>query len=121
MGGSENGGREETMNDLVRRLRVLAGEVSTGAQGSLVNEAADKIIAQGELLADCLDALLWCSGSNDFQENGMAHVGWEKCCRPLIAKLRGELWSGVTKVPRENDEFLEARERSLRKPGAPDY
>jgi len=106
------------MNDLVRRLRVLAGEVTTGAQGSLVNEAADRIIAQGELLADCLDALLWCSGASDFQEGGMAHEGW-KTLRPLIAKLRGKS-VGVTQVPRENDEFLEKHERSLRKPGAPD-
>ena len=31
-----------------------------------------------------IDALIWCSGSEDFQLGGKARVGWEKLCVPLI-------------------------------------
>lgn len=30
------------------------------------------------------DALIWCSGSEDFQIGGKAREGWEKLCKPLI-------------------------------------
>jgi hypothetical protein len=42
---------------------------------------------QKDLLERCHEALIWCSGSNDFQTTGMAHVGWEKLVRPLLAEL----------------------------------
>ena len=29
-------------------------------------------------------ALIWCSGSGDFQVEGKARVGWLKICKPLI-------------------------------------
>ena len=31
-----------------------------------------------------IDALIWCSGSEDFQIGGKARKGWEKICLPLI-------------------------------------
>lgn len=31
-----------------------------------------------------IDALIWCSGSQDFNEGGQAREGWLKLCRPLI-------------------------------------
>jgi len=33
-----------------------------------------------------IDALIWCSGSDDFQIEGKARKGWEKICLPLINK-----------------------------------
>jgi len=30
------------------------------------------------------DALIWCSGSDDFQLEGKARKGWEKLCIPLL-------------------------------------
>ena len=36
---------------------------------------------------DCqkfIDALIWCSGSEDFQVGGKARKGWEKICLPLL-------------------------------------
>jgi hypothetical protein len=31
------------------------------------------------------DALIWCSGSEDFQyPDGKARIGWEKLCMPLL-------------------------------------
>lgn len=38
-------------------------------------------------LAKALEALLWCSGSADFNEGGVAREGWLKVCAPL---LKGE-------------------------------
>ena len=31
-----------------------------------------------------IDALIWCSGSDDFQVGGKARKGWEKICLPLL-------------------------------------
>jgi len=31
-----------------------------------------------------IDALIWCSGSEDFQVGGKARKGWEKICLPLL-------------------------------------
>ena len=30
------------------------------------------------------EALIWCSGSQDFQVEGKARIGWNKICRPLL-------------------------------------
>jgi hypothetical protein len=43
----------------------------------------DKYKAEVEEL---VDALIWCSGSNDFNEGGVAREGWLKCCQPLIQR-----------------------------------
>ena len=47
-----------------------------------------------EAFADILDsyveALQWCSGSNDFQPDGQARVGWEKIVVPLIRSPKAE-------------------------------
>ena len=37
-----------------------------------------------QLLKYEIDALIWCSGSDDFQVGGKARKGWEKICLPLL-------------------------------------
>jgi len=32
------------------------------------------------------EALIWCSGSEDFQVGGKARKGWLKLCKPLLQK-----------------------------------
>jgi hypothetical protein len=34
-----------------------------------------------------IDALIWCSGSDDFAIDGKARKGWEKIVQPLIKTL----------------------------------
>lgn len=34
------------------------------------------------------EALIWCSGSDDFQESGKARAGWLKLCAPLLKALQ---------------------------------
>jgi len=34
------------------------------------------------------DALMWCSGSEDFAPGGKAHMGWMKICKSLLKKGR---------------------------------
>ena len=41
-----------------------------------------------ELLKRCEEALLWCGGSGDFNEGGVAYVGWERMVRPVLEELR---------------------------------
>ena len=44
--------------------------------------ALDKLIA--EAVGPYLEALIWCSGSPDFNDGGFARKGWLKLCAPLI-------------------------------------
>ena len=50
----------------------------------------DKYIEQGRKEAEekWADALIWCSGSDDFQIEGKARKGWEKLCKPLLDSLK---------------------------------
>ena len=41
-------------------------------------------VAFAKLLDKYIDALIWCSGSDDFAQGGKAVVGWHKICKPLI-------------------------------------
>lgn len=45
-------------------------------------EAAEALVKRLE------EALLWCSGSNDFNEGGVAEKGWLKICAPILAALQ---------------------------------
>ncbi len=38
------------------------------------------------IIEEYKDALIWCSGSQDFQLEGKAREGWEKICLPLLSK-----------------------------------
>ena len=44
--------------------------------------ALDKLIA--EAVGPYVEALIWCSGSPDFNDGGFARKGWLKLCAPLI-------------------------------------
>lgn len=47
----------------------------------------DKQEAIKEIEGKYNDALIWCSGSEDFQVGGKARVGWEKICLPLLKEF----------------------------------
>lgn len=36
------------------------------------------------IVGEYKEALIWCSGSDDFQVGGKAREGWEKICVPLL-------------------------------------
>ena len=86
--------------DLIARLREIQGQA-----GLFASAAADRIEAlvreRDDLIHDLEriknsethflnraerleEALLWCSGSADFNEGGIAHKGWLKLCAPLL-------------------------------------
>lgn len=50
----------------------------------------DERVRLRRLLARCTDALLWCSGSTDFNEGGRVRVGWERTVAPLLRELTAE-------------------------------
>lgn len=62
--------------DAVKRRVVLAGGLVT-----LTVAERDALVAWVEALED---ALVWCSGSQDFQPEGKAREGWLKLCAPLL-------------------------------------
>lgn len=80
-------------------LRKMAEAATAGLDGPHALRPSDAEIAQlATDLADALDreaakdaeiarlqeALIWCSGSQDFQVDGVAREGWLKLCKPLI-------------------------------------
>lgn len=42
---------------------------------------------QEETRKEYQEALIWCSGSQDFQVEGKAREGWEKICLPLLKSI----------------------------------
>jgi len=62
--------------DCARRLSQLIEEMAKTARAD-----ADKAAA--------VEALIWCSGSQDFAEGGVARNGWLKLCAPII-RARGD-------------------------------
>ena len=61
-------------NILAYKIRALATPDQTAA--------LDKLIA--EAVGPYVEALIWCSGSPDFNDGGFARKGWLKLCAPLI-------------------------------------
>ena len=47
------------------------------------------------------EMLVWCGGSEDFQEGGKARIGWEKWCIPILERT-GELLKHMKEKYNEN-------------------
>ena len=62
--------------DLKQQIREFIAEVNDPASLTTTREHLAKAVE-----------LLWCSGSADFNEGGVAREGWLKVCAPL---LKGE-------------------------------
>jgi hypothetical protein len=50
----------------------------------LKSAIADTSTAKSAENEQLVEALIWCSASEDFQEGGQAREGWLKLCKPLI-------------------------------------
>jgi hypothetical protein len=80
---------------LERVVEDLSDEVDLAEQeASMVEDdfvkAEKEIEALTAKLAKAVEALLWCSGSADFNEGGIARKGWLKVCAPIIhAEIEG--------------------------------
>ena len=79
----------EAMSAYAAEQEVIDGVVHLNMNKR--NQAAIAVIAREfEVLeaenARLREALIWCSGSNDFNEGGVARVGWLKLCAPLLAR-----------------------------------
>lgn len=55
------------------------------ARAIIASEAARKLAEEG--LAKAVEALIWCSGSDDFQVDGKAREGWLKLCAPILKEI----------------------------------
>lgn len=87
-----------TDEELIARLRA------TVPLAIVSYDAADRIeelAAHAETMAQIVEAyrehakrleeaLLWCSGSADFTEGGVAREGWLKVCAPLLTGGKDE-------------------------------
>lgn len=49
-----------------------------------------KIDVKNKEIDNLVEALFWCSGSQDFAPGGLARSGWEKICQPLLQKYLDE-------------------------------
>lgn len=53
--------------------------------GEELRTALSQAVAERDArIAALEDALIWCSGSEDFQAYGKAREGWLKICKPLL-------------------------------------
>ena len=64
-------------------------ELSTNATAYILKQFISDLIDEIEkdIISEYKEALIWCSGSEDFQIEGKARKGWEKICIPLINNL----------------------------------
>ena len=69
-------------NDAADRIEALTAKVKLMDDLDAIN--GEKIEALEAKLAKAVEALLWCSGSADFNEGGVARKGWLKVCAPLL-------------------------------------
>jgi len=79
------------LRDAANRLQVadhIPECVLCERAADALDQLSELMREQDELLNRCAAALDWCSGASDFQQNGIAALGWEKLCRPLIGKLK---------------------------------
>ena len=81
------------INKVLEELKGLEMIIEDGSlKGCLVyHESVKSFIKQkleekdGEI-EKLKEALIWCSGSDDFQIEGKGRIGWEKICLPLLKK-----------------------------------
>ena len=72
-------------NKIINMIAKLDNGPHSSDQLQGIDEALT-ILLETEV-AKYKDALIWCSGNDDFQVGGKARVGWEKICVPLIEKI----------------------------------
>ena len=71
-------------------------KVSTKEFNYLVKQILELLKSEKEKY---IEALIWCSGSEDFQVDGKARKGWEKICLPLLKqalkkRITKKIWNG---------------------------
>ena len=74
-----SGGRFRNINEPFQSDYLAAAEAATAA----IAREFEALEAENARLRE---ALIWCSGSNDFNEGGVARVGWLKLCAPLLSR-----------------------------------
>lgn len=75
---------EADLSELNRRELEAESEGSAEEAGREVGPAEELLL---ERIHQLEDALVWCSGSNDFQEGGTARVGFLELVQPLLKTL----------------------------------
>ena len=66
-------------------IKISEGKQLTGEYQKIINKVAQLLIQEkAKDRQKFIDALIWCSGSDDFQVGGKARKGWEKICLPLL-------------------------------------
>lgn len=80
---------EATIKGLEDRAAQAEQDAAALIDKALAAETA--LAAERDKVAKLVEALIWCSGSEDFQDGGYAREGWLNLCAPLIhAALQGE-------------------------------
>ena len=84
------------LDALVKAMIVLADDMERSATAewdehenvrasvSTITALRAELAAERAKVEALLEALAWCSGSQDFQVEGAARIGWEKLCAPLL-------------------------------------
>ena len=83
---------EEIAHELWAEIDALRGLV--GDYQAYSDSLTARVRELEDALGEYRDALIWCSGSDDFNVGGRARKGWLKVCAPLIG-TEGMLLQGI--------------------------
>ena len=102
--------RKEALDDLRECYKDL------GIMTEKWMDACERVTTLEAALRDCVDNLVWCSGSNDFSVDGVARIGWLKGPEQSIKRANTAL-AGPPKKEKESwsaeDDRMERRIATL--------
>lgn len=82
--------RAEQAEGYLGDMRQAVWHANDHADQAMAERAARQatIAALTARVAELEGALIWCSGSSDFNEGGIAREGWQKICAPLLFTMQ---------------------------------
>jgi hypothetical protein len=97
-------------NEIIRIIGKLDNGSHSSNQLQGIDESLTKLFE--EEVNRYKEALIWCSGSEDFNVGGKAREGWLKLCEPLIKNnnhdITHRIYNGIClncEKPLQNEEF----------------
>jgi len=87
--GADAGGNVMTNcnDDALKGYKFDESKYITGVRSLYADGFKAGQESKDELLHECLGAIIWMTGSNDFAEGGQAREGYNNLVKPLLNKL----------------------------------
>ncbi len=86
---------------IVAALWDILDQQSAPGEPTIVDKLATANAGLHHLVRQLFGALVWCSGSSDFDEGGVAREGWARLVAPLLARSGDFFAKGESRCPNE--------------------